>query len=91
MAHAQAEVEPKQWTYTEAYNSGKGGFHIKVGLDGNPFKGPLSEAWRKGWQDAFSAEPVVKKRYDYPPEDREERRPRPRVGGSKSSHREQRW
>lgn len=59
------EIKPKVWTSEEAYHCGKGGFRIKVGRDGNPFKGDLSRFWLQGWNDAAAAEPPIKRRIDY--------------------------
>lgn len=86
-------VEPKIWTYEEAYRSGKGGFKIKVGLDGNPFRGDLANAWVRGWKEAAASEPIVQRRSDFS-EDKRERRPYPKtkfnIHGDRDN-REKRW
>jgi hypothetical protein len=79
-----AELKPKEWTEQEAYRSGRGGFRIKVGRDGNPFRGILGECWLKGWQDAAAAEPPIK-RYVYAEDNDERDNSRNKYRGSSSN------
>lgn len=89
-----AEILPKVWMYEEAYQSGRGGFRIKVNRIDNPFSKDsyLAKGWLQGWNDASAAEPPVKRRTEYFVEEPDDdNRTRPKRHNSERDTRKRRY